>query len=530
MFSAGPFFVALQLAPLLLGLRLWFEPVPASILRRCFVLSLVASGLVLGLSRGSAQDAVAVGGWLVVEGLCAQLVVDLPSLGVTSLTRSRVRRGGAALIAAGVAMGVLLATTSSYEDHVIGLARLGLVVSVLTGSFAVWASWRAMHPTSRGVPTWSQVIVPLAVVSAGSVLLFFSGRNGYENVLAVGAVMLPLLSVGLVVRDYVVSSQARRLANLLESPSSPAELEHVLRTTLDDPELLLVLRVADSERFVDTSGRTVSVERFDPQRRVEVRLEEEPIAVIVRGRSLAATNRRRAALIGVAKLAIEKAQLQALVLSQMNDIAESRLRIVDATDRARSAVERDLHDGAQQRLAALSLSMRLIADSAGSEDLACFARTSADALADAIVELQELARGIHPAVLSDAGLAAAIESLAERSPYPVSADVPTDRYTSTIELTGYLVVAEALANTTKHAEATHAEVTVTCDGDLLRLTVMDDGRGGANPGGGSGLQGLADRVATVGGRIQMISPPGGGTTITVELPLDRDVDSSGARA
>ena len=133
-------------------------------------------------------------------------------------------------------------------------------------------------------------------------------------------------------------------------------------------------------------------------------------------------------------------------------------------------------------------------------------------------------------MLSDAGLAAAIESLAERSPYPVSADVPTDRYTSTIELTGYLVVAEALANTTKHAEATHAEVTVTCDGDLLRLTVMDDGRGGAKPGGGSGLQGLADRVATVGGRIQMISPPGGGTTITVELPLDRDVDSSGARA
>ena len=205
------------------------------------------------------------------------------------------------------------------------------------------------------------------------------------------------------------------------------------------------------------------------------------------------------------------------------ELRQSRTRIVEATDASRRRLERDLHDGAQQRLVSLSLALRLArtklapdADAgavAGLDD-------AADELKTAIVELRELARGIHPAILTEAGLGPAIDTLAERS--TVTAAVlarPDRRLSPAVEATAYFVVSEALANVAKYASATRATVSAECPGNSLRVEVADDGVGGADPAGGSGLRGLADRVAALGGSLSVVSPTGGGTRVVAEIPL-----------
>jgi signal transduction histidine kinase len=208
------------------------------------------------------------------------------------------------------------------------------------------------------------------------------------------------------------------------------------------------------------------------------------------------------------------------------EVRRSRVRIVEATDAERRRLERDLHDGAQQRLAGLSLSLRLLRARLGEADIPDpdAIKTADDAAAElklAIGELRELARGIHPAILTTSGLGAAITALAERSAIPaVVVALPERRLSPGVEATAYFVVSEALANTAKHASARHAAVGASCDGSLLRVEVSDDGVGGADRSGGTGLEGLNDRVAAVGGRLLVDSPPGQGTRIVAEIPLD----------
>jgi signal transduction histidine kinase len=205
------------------------------------------------------------------------------------------------------------------------------------------------------------------------------------------------------------------------------------------------------------------------------------------------------------------------------ELRQSRTRIVEATDAERRRLERDLHDGAQQRLVSLSLALRLArtrlardADSAAAEGL----DDAAAELKTAIVELRELARGIHPAILTEAGLGPALDTLAERSSVAASVLARPDRRLSpAVEATAYFVVSEALANVAKYASATRATVTAECPGDSLRVEVADDGVGGADPAGGSGLRGLADRVAALGGSLSVVSPMGGGTRVVAEIPL-----------
>jgi PAS domain S-box-containing protein len=204
------------------------------------------------------------------------------------------------------------------------------------------------------------------------------------------------------------------------------------------------------------------------------------------------------------------------------ELRASRARLLEAESGARRQLERNLHDGAQQRLVALSVQLRLIEsklrqDPETARDLLAGSR---EELAQALEELRELARGIHPAVLTDRGLGPALESLADRAPFPVELDVPVERLAPAVEAAAYYVVAEALTNVAKYAQAGSAHVQVSEKDDVLTVSVTDDGVGGASPGGGSGLRGLADRVAALDGSLRVESPNGGGTTVVATIPLD----------
>jgi signal transduction histidine kinase len=201
----------------------------------------------------------------------------------------------------------------------------------------------------------------------------------------------------------------------------------------------------------------------------------------------------------------------------------SRARIVAAADTTRRRIERDLHDGAQQRLVSLSLQLRgsvQASPRADADELTAQMDLVADGLTRVLDDLREIARGIHPAALAEGGLRSALKALARRSAVPVRLDVSVDRrLPEPIELAAYYVVSEALTNTAKHASATLIDVEVATDAGTLRVCVRDDGRGGADLSRGSGLVGLTDRVEALGGRLSLQSPPGTGTTVQIALPL-----------
>ena len=205
------------------------------------------------------------------------------------------------------------------------------------------------------------------------------------------------------------------------------------------------------------------------------------------------------------------------------ELAASRARIVTAADQTRRQIERDLHDGVQQRLVSLALDQRQAEALVPAELPELRARLSrvADGLAGAMGELQEISRGIHPAVLARGGLAAALRTLARRSAVPVLLEVRAETaLPEPVEVAAYYIVSEALTNTAKHAHASVVHVSVEAHGGILQLSISDDGRGGADPGRGSGLIGLTDRVDALGGTIEVASPVGAGTTLLIRLPID----------
>jgi signal transduction histidine kinase len=208
--------------------------------------------------------------------------------------------------------------------------------------------------------------------------------------------------------------------------------------------------------------------------------------------------------------------------ARVDDLRTARQRIIAAADEERRRIERDLHDGAQQRMVAVAVTLgiaeaRFKSDPEGALELLQQARVEAQA---AVKELRELARGIHPAVLSDHGLGPALEALASRAPVPVDVSgVPDFKLAHEIEACAYFVTAEALTNVAKYAQASCASVELSVEDDRLRVRVRDDGVGGADPATGTGLRGLRDRVDALDGELAVESPPGGGTTVTVEVPV-----------
>ena len=214
-------------------------------------------------------------------------------------------------------------------------------------------------------------------------------------------------------------------------------------------------------------------------------------------------------------------RLNAELHARLVELAASRARIVTAGDVERRRLERNLHDGAQQRLVALSLSLRIALMKLDADPTAARAALASadDELALALDELRELARGLHPAVLSDRGLRVAVESLADRMPISVEiAELPDERLPEPVEAAAYYLIAEALTNVTKYAQASKVLVRVAASDESLLVEVSDDGVGGADPASGSGLRGLADRVEALGGSLEVVSPAGAGTSLRAEIP------------
>jgi len=210
--------------------------------------------------------------------------------------------------------------------------------------------------------------------------------------------------------------------------------------------------------------------------------------------------------------------------TRVDDLRDARQRILAAADEERRRIERDLHDGAQQRMVAVAVTLGLAqaqieSNPQGAAQLIQQAREEAQ---HAVKELRELARGIHPAVLSDHGLAAALEALATRAPVPVDVNgVPEEPLPRPVEAAVYFVTAEALTNVAKYAQADGACVDLVVADDCVHLQITDDGIGGADTSGGTGLSGLCDRVEALDGTIDIDSPPGGGTAVRVQIPLKR---------
>ena len=296
------------------------------------------------------------------------------------------------------------------------------------------------------------------------------------------------------------------------------DLRQALADALRDPSLEVAFPRPEHDEWVDSRGEVMTLPGAN--RCTPVEHDGHPIAMLLHDPSLADEPELVHAVGGAAALALENERLTADLRATVSELRASRARIVESADNARRQIERDLHDGAQQRLVALALSLRL-ARSKVHEDEALHALEEASQnLDEAIKELRELARGIHPAVLSDRGLGSALEALAARMPLPIEiGDVPDQRLPARVEAAAYFVVAEAITNVARYASASHARVELSCDdGDLL-VEVVDDGVGGADPAKGSGLRGLTDRIAALDGRLDVSSPPGEGTVVRATLPL-----------
>ncbi len=299
-------------------------------------------------------------------------------------------------------------------------------------------------------------------------------------------------------------------------------LRDELARALDDSTLEVGLWLPERDEYVDVSGTTLSLAEDGPRRSVtRIEHEGEPLAVLVHDPSLREEPKLVEAVAAAARLALVNARLHAEVRAQLETVQESRARIVTAADDERRRIERDLHDGAQQRLVALALELRSAQRALGDEadpEVDRLLASTADQLQVAVEELRELAHGIHPGTLTQAGLASALEALAARMPFPVTVEATPDRLPPDVEATAYFVASEALANVVKHANASRAVVRATRANGTLVVEVSDDGVGGADTTGGSGLNGLADRVEAHGGRLSIDSVRNSGTRVVVEIP------------
>jgi signal transduction histidine kinase len=299
----------------------------------------------------------------------------------------------------------------------------------------------------------------------------------------------------------------------------PAEgaLRAALAEALGDPSLALAYWLPESSRFVDAMGHPVTV--AGPGW-TEVELGGRRIAAIAHDPALSEEPQLVRTAGAAAALALENQRLAAELRARIEDLRASRARLVEAGDAERRRLERDLHDGAQSRLVALALKLKLarMKLDPGSEAAVLLDESSAE-LKASLDELRELARGIHPAILTDRGLEPALRALADRAPVPVSVSVAAGELPPAVEIAVYFVVAEALTNVAKYARASSATVMVSRSAGAVIVEVTDDGAGGADVTAGSGLRGLEDRVAALDGRLELHSPPRGGTRLRVEIPL-----------
>ncbi|HEX6621186.1 MAG TPA: hypothetical protein VF024_16100, partial [Solirubrobacteraceae bacterium] len=519
--------------------------------RRLWIVALAGGALGVGAEAASFGE-------LGVYRAAADAVVGWTFLGAGVLAVSRRRnRAGALLLATGA-----LWFAGSFWDGALYLHRAPLVMlvvalpgvrrppvvewpvvvlgwlvavdplatsPVLTGALALGLAGLALRRLIAAAPRPVIVACVLAaaamgVAAAASAVIAFSAEGdavlvAYDAALA--GVALATLSAlpspvarGSAVADLVVE---------LGGAARSAPVRDALAQALGDPSLLVGYRVGPEDRYVDEQGRPVAIPAAGSGRVVtHVEGGGRRVAVLAYDPAAIEDPQLVDAVATAARLALVNARLRAHVAVQLDELRDSRRRLLDAADDERARLEQRLHDGAERRLDAFADMLtraRHDASERGANPGAELLDTAAHELERARADVRALARGLHPRALTERGLRAAVTELAEGSPLAVDVEVPSERFPSPVEATAYFVCAEALANVGKYARATRVSCRVARGDGSLRVVVEDDGVGGADVMTGTGLRGLADRVNAVGGELRVVSPLDGGTLVTAEIPV-----------
>jgi signal transduction histidine kinase len=413
----------------------------------------------------------------------------------------------------------LLETLNKSVQVVLALA----VLSLLLARYA-----KASPPARRSLaPLWVAAI-------ATAIFFLFEGVEGtlspgselsdtFTTVQKSVLLTIPIAFVVGLLWNRLAESAVGELVRTLGGPVPRGGMRAALADALGDPSLQLAFALPDAAGYVDHEGAPVTLPTPTSGRGV-TRLEANGIllAVLIHDPVLLEQGAIVEAATSAARLALENERLNAELRAQLEEVRASRARLVGAADAERRRLERDLHDGAQQRLIALALAISLTREQAnGNPELRDTLHQAAREAQLALTELRELARGLHPSILSEAGLGAALDSLAERSTLPVSiCGACGGRMPDDVEATAYFVVSEALANAAKHSEGSAVQIRLRLLESHLIVEITDDGVGAADPTRGSGLRGLSDRVAAIGGTLRIASPAGVGTTLTAEMPCE----------
>ena len=333
--------------------------------------------------------------------------------------------------------------------------------------------------------------------------------------------MAPVLLLVGHLRARLARSAVGDLFVELRRDPGPAELEQALARALGDPSLTLAYWLPEFGSYADPEGRAVTLPAPSENRAVtHIERDGERVAALLHDPSLQEEPELLGSVAAALSLSLENTQLHVELRARLEELRGSRTRILESAQSERQRLERNLHDGAQQRLVALSLDLGLLeAQLDGDRSATQQIERARREVAASLEELREIARGIHPAVVTGHGLAVALEQLAARAAVPIRLTVGIrGRLPEAVEVASYYVVAETLTNVGKYAQATTATVDVSRSPGLVVVEVNDDGIGGADTERGSGLRGLADRVEALGGRLRVWSPAGGGTRVQAEIP------------
>jgi signal transduction histidine kinase len=405
------------------------------------------------------------------------------------------------------------------------LLLLMLSALALVGVVLLWRRWRSL-------PSWQRRRSTQIVINCFSLSLVMLAA-----LLLVGAFQLPgfeilrlatFAVVGLAPLAFLAGLLDARLAKasvgelLVQLRASPApDLQELLAQALRDPTLSLIYWLPQYGSWADQNGNPTTLPEPDSGRRVTVvEHHGEQVAALVYDATLGEEPELVEAVSAAAAIALENGRLEAELRARLQELHGSRTRVVEAEQNERRRLERDLHDGAQQRLVALALELGLLAEQTGSDPATqTRLKRARSEVAESLSELRDIAHGLHPAVVSGHGLAVALESLVAATPLDVH--LTTDglpRLSEPLEVAAYYVVSESLTNATKHAHATRVTVDVGVIDGTLVAEIVDDGIGGADSEGGAGLRGLADRVEALNGRLRIWTAAGKGTRVRAELP------------
>jgi len=405
-----------------------------------------------------------------------------------------------------------------WRSDIATIALAGVLVAAATGGyFGALGRERREHLYALQATAF----VAAVLVGADVLRLVFPTTGANEATLLGYQAALCALAVGLLATLILAPWERPPVTDLVVElgETRSGTLRDALSRALGDPTLEVGYWLPDRGMYVDAAGRALDLPAHGSDRRVtRVQRDGQELAALVHDPAVLDDPALLEAVTAAARLGAANARLQAQVRARVEELQVSRRRLIEASDDERRRLEQRLREGTVRRLDSLAELLAAARGRAGPETATSIDRAESQLL-HTLADLRELAAGLHPRELAANGLAEALRSLAEQSPVRVELEVSSERLPREVEAAAFFVCSEALANVVKYASASHAVVTATASRGGLRVEVVDDGVGGADAAGGTGLRGLADRVEALGGTLDLESPPGRGTRLTAELPL-----------